>query len=213
MCVHCRSVFQGRSSFSGRSVIAGNWKLRNDEIILPYQSCVELLQQRIVNILRRRYSISYADAYNIWQRGQLVVDDRIVSIINDIINTNKGFPLLMNRPPTISYGSILYMRCIGMSFNYTMQVPLGILNLIAGDFDGDVLSLLAIINEDFRIECNKVLNPRNAFYISKNDGKVDSGMLPFKDLIININSLVHESRKNYSDEQIEKILKLKQMVA
>ena len=66
-----------------------NWKLRVDECILPYQAAVVLLQQRIVNILQKMYSISYAEAYEIWMTAEYVVDQRVVNIINQIINSGN----------------------------------------------------------------------------------------------------------------------------
>ena len=88
-----------------RDVIISNWRLRVDECILPYQAMVELLQQRIVNILQKMYSISYSDAYSIWMHGQMVVDQRLVKIIKDIIKVDKGTKILLNRNP----------KCVGTS--------------------------------------------------------------------------------------------------
>lgn len=206
-----RQCFGGRCAFSNRDVIVPNWRLRIDECILPYQAAVELLQQRIVNILQKMYSISYSDAYDIWMKAQLVVDDRVVKIIRKIIDVDQGIKILINRNPTINYGSILYSKVIDISFDYSLQIPLGILTLLAADFDGDVLNVLLIINEDFKNQAERILNPRNAMYVSKNDGKLDSGMVPNKDTLINLNSLLYMSRKNYTDDQVEKILLLKAM--
>jgi len=78
-------------------------------------------------------------------------------------------------------------------------------------FDGDVINVLLIINEEFRVQAEKILSPRNAMFISKNDGKVNSQMIPTKDTIVNINSLVHMSRSNYTQDQIDQINRLKVM--
>ena len=87
-----------------RDVIVPNWRLRIDECVLPYQAAVVLLQQRIVNILRKMYSISYSEAYEIWMTAEYVVDQRVVNIINQIINRG-GFNILLNRNP-ISDGAL-----------------------------------------------------------------------------------------------------------
>lgn len=41
--------------------------------------------------------------------------------------------------PTINYGSIVLMRVTGVKGDndYTMSVPLAVLGILAGDFDGD----------------------------------------------------------------------------
>ena len=56
------------------------------------------------------------------------------------MENHRGLPVLINRNPTISYGSILQMYCVGISdptekFEYVMQLPLQILPLLAADFD------------------------------------------------------------------------------
>ena len=68
-----------------------------------------------------------------------------------------------------------------------------------------------IINEDFRKQAELILSPRNAFFISKNDGKLDGDMIAGKDSLIGINSLITIGRKNYSNNQVEEILRLKSM--
>ena len=112
---------------------------------------------------------------------------------------------------TIAYGSILYSKVIDISFDYSLQIPLGILGLLAADFDGDVLNVLLIINEEFRVQAERILSARNAMFISKNDGKLASNMIANKDTTININSLISMSRTNYTQDQIDQINRLKAM--
>ena len=42
----------------------------------------------------------------------------------------------VNVSPSINYGSLLQMYCVGINDNYTMSLPLQILPLLAADFDG-----------------------------------------------------------------------------
>ena len=74
---------------------------------------------------------------------------------------------------------------------------------------GDVLNILFIINEAFRERCIKVLNPRNAMYISRNDGRTNMDVMHNKDTMININALIGMSREHYTPEQLERIRQLK----
>lgn len=53
------------------------------------------------------------------------------------------------------------------------------------------------------------LNPRNAMYLSKNDGYLNPGVLPMKDTLVNSNTLINLSRDNYSQEQLNKIEMIK----
>lgn len=103
------------------------------------------------------------------------------------------------------------MRIVDITDDYTLGVPNQILPLIAGDYDGDVLNVHYIINEDFRISCERVLSPRNAMYISRNDGWFNTAVMHTKDLMINANTLVNESRKNYSQQQLDKIKRVKEL--
>ena len=55
----------------------------------------------------------------------------------EMVGHKRGIPLLINRNPTINYGSILQMFCVGMNkdldHDYTMSLPLQILPLLAAD--------------------------------------------------------------------------------
>lgn len=129
-----RSLLVGRYNFSARSVITPNPDLRIDQIKLPYKCLVEILQQRIINILRKTYNISDSDAYNIWYKASIKPEPMVVKIIETLIKTScggKGLPFIINRNPTIAYGGILQMYCVGINYNYTMGIPLQILPALA----------------------------------------------------------------------------------
>lgn len=201
-----RTVFGGRYNFTSRCVIVPNPSMRIDQVVMPYKAMVELLQQRIINILQKSYNTSYSDAYNIWQKSQITKDERVYQIIKGLIKDHPGgIPVLINRNPTISYGGILQMFVVDICDSYTLGLPLQILPLLAADFDGDVLNVMYIINKSFFEAANRVLNPRNAMYISRNDGKLNTAVLHNKDTLINANSLLQLARRNYNQEQLEKI--------
>lgn len=123
-----------RFNFSSRAVIAQDPTLRVDQIKLPYKTLAIILQQKIINILGRIYHITPSQAYNIWSKGLAKYDEEIATIIQSIINsTEQGIPFLINRNPTISYGSILQSYCVGINNNYTMSIPLQILKPLAAD--------------------------------------------------------------------------------
>lgn len=67
-----------------------------------------------------------------------------------------------------------------------------------------------IINDAFFQRCYQIFNPRNAMYISRIDGKLNSDLLVQRDTIINANTFLHLGRKNYSSDQLEKINKIKE---
>ena len=101
---------------------------------MPYVELVKCLQQRIINILVRTYNISPSDAYDIWSKAVSTKDERIAEIINTIIRSEpEGLPVIINRNPTLAYGSVLQMFCIGFTDTLTMSVPLQVLTLLAAD--------------------------------------------------------------------------------
>ena len=72
-------------------------------------------------------------------------------------------------------------------------------------FDGDCLNIVLIINDSFYQRCADVFNPRNSAYISNNDGMFNNQVNHQRDTIINTQTLLKLSRKNYSKENLEKI--------
>ena len=92
-----RMLVGGRCAFTSRLVIVPDPKLRVDEVTMSYYSLVELLQQTIINILARTYNMSYADAYMMWFKSQLVPNERVKQIIQNIIDVEGGINVLVNR--------------------------------------------------------------------------------------------------------------------
>lgn len=70
---------------------------------------------------------------------------------------------------------------------------------------GDILNVFLIINQAFYDRTYEVLNPKNSMYISNNDGYLNPQVIPSKDALINANTLIRLSRKNYSKSQLDKI--------
>ena len=78
-----------------------------------------------------------------------------------------------------------------------------------GTFDGDVLNVMLIISQQFAERAYQVFNPRNAMYISRIDGKLNSNLLIQRDTLINANTLLYLGRDKYDDKQLAKINKLR----
>ena len=97
--------------------------------------------------------------------------------------------------------------------NYTMSVPLQVLRGLAADFDGDVLNIFMIINEEFYKACNAIFNPRNNMYISHNNGLSNQDLCVQKDTVINANTLLWLGRNPKRKGEKERVAKLKAIVA
>jgi len=103
-----------------------------DEITLPYFGLCILMQQRLINIIKKSYNITYSQAYKIWYYASLKVDPRVLQIINELIKTNR-VSVLINRNPTIFYQSIVYKRVVGCTQDYTMGIDVYTLDGLAAD--------------------------------------------------------------------------------
>ena len=208
-----RCLLGGRYTFTSRNVIVQNPDLRIDEVTLPVLGLCILLEQRIKNILSRLYNMQPADAHREWRKAidSKQPNDMIKGIIQSIIDEYRskgmrGIPVIINRNPTISYGSILSMYCVGFTDTYTMGVPVQPLPLLVADFDGDVLNILLPINMTFIKHAWAKFNPRNSMYISRNDGYFNPAVSMQRDTLINLNTLARLGRSSYT----EKELKIKQ---
>lgn len=62
-----------------------------------------------------------------------------------------------------------------------------------------------ITNKAFFEAAYRVLNPRNAMQISRNDGKFNRDVNWTKDTLVNGNSMIYLSRKYYTEEQLQRI--------
>lgn len=200
-----RTLYGGRFNYTARCVIAPDRELRSDQIKLSYHCLAGLLQQVIINILRKSYNMPYNTAYKYLYEHMSKPDDRIVTILEGLIKENNGIPVLINRNPTISIGSIIKMNVIGIEYNYTMSMPNNVLKGLEADFDGDTLNILYIINKDFERAASLCFSPRNSLYISKNDGFFNNLYNQQRDTVINLNTFVHLGRDRYSKAQLEKI--------
>lgn len=104
----------------------------------------------------------------------------------------------------------MYVKDIAVG--YTMGMPLQSISGLGADFDGDTLNILSIINKDFQAAAEKCFNPRNAMYISKNDGYFNNAYNHQRDTLINANTLINLSREKYTPEQLEAIKAAKRAV-
>lgn len=203
---YMRKVFGGRFDFSARSVIVSNPSLRADEVTMSYKALIVLLQQRIINILHKSNNMSYSDAQKVWYHAYLNVDEKMVQILKTIIREHgRGIPILLNRNPTIQYGSIMQMYVVDFTFTYTIELPLTVLESFNADFDGDAMNVLYIINKDFQRSAELVFNPRNAMQLNHNDGNFNNAVNQKKDTLINANTFINLSRKYYTKDMIENI--------
>ena len=75
---------------------------------------------------------------------------------------------------------------VGKPGDFTMSLPLRILPVLNGDFDGDNLTIVSLKTKQLIREYDRVFNPRKSMYISRNDGLFNEDFNLFKDQIIGL---------------------------
>jgi methenyltetrahydromethanopterin cyclohydrolase len=105
-----------------------------------------------------------------WYNATLKLSEKVYLIIKKMISDNE-IGVLLNRNPTISYGSIMYLKIVDVKHDIndvTMSLSSTILTLLAGDYDGDVLNLISIKDKDTREILKNVFSPVNLLIDSNN---------------------------------------------
>lgn len=141
-----KSLIAGRVDYSARLVIALGTDLQPHEIDVPYSLMMTLYEEEIANYLSRLEGISLDKAINIVSENSVYKNEKLVKIINQFLKARNGVWAIINRNPTISESSILYVRIRKIHddpTDVTMHMPPDILALLAADFDGDQLTLIA----------------------------------------------------------------------
>ena len=188
---HIRSSILGeRVNYSSRCVIVpliGKYNL--NEIKLPYLVFLELYKYEIINLLTKMDKLSIAEANKRWHKATTKFDRRIYLIMKHIIdNTEGGLYCFINRNPSLNLGSLISMRVVDVKEDYsdlTLNVPVNILGLIAGDFDGDVLNIISLKSREFVEYYNRIYSPIRMM-IDRNDGYFNRKMNLIKDQMIGL---------------------------
>ena len=184
------NVLGGRINFSARNVIIPDASLRSYQVKLPYLTFLELYQQEIINLIVKINGLSFTDATQEWFSAQTEFNPKVYEIMNYLLrNTKHKVKVLINRNPTINFGSFLCMEVAEVKSNYddlTCSLPVQILAPLNADFDGDVINIVALKSNEFKKELNKIFNPRNSLFINRNDGLFNEDCGLMKDQLIGL---------------------------
>ena len=163
-----------------------------DEIELPYLAFLEVYKLEIINIIKATRCISHNEALKIWKDATFEFSKEVYNIIMLMIkNTEGGVKYIINRNPSLRYGSILTMRVRYVEpdiNNYVMKLPLQVLGFLNADFDGDAMNGISIKSNDILKEL-EVHNPKYNMVISRNNGLLASESFLIKDQVAIISDL------------------------
>jgi DNA-directed RNA polymerase beta' subunit len=181
-----------RVNFSARNIISpAKAGIAIDELVVPYLTFLELYKFEIINILRNTEGISLKAAEKEWFKATLEFDRKVHMIMQKMVKDNE-VGVLLNRNPTISYGSILYLKIAEVKDNYddvTISLSNNLLTSLAGDYDGDVLNLVSVKDKTTREIFKKVFSPVH-LVIDPNNGQFNNALNLERDQILGINTLL-----------------------
>lgn len=181
-----------RFNFSARNVIIpaqSSYKI--DEVCMPYVTFNELFKYHIIRLMNKNNN-SLKKSLHQWEFLKTRFEEYIYSIMNEILNnTVGGCWILLNRNPTIGYGSILFLKIKEIKRDYkdyTMSVHNCILDLMAADYDGDTLTSIPIFDQELK-KTFQVFNPTNMI-ISNNKFELNSNICIQNDIILGIHNFI-----------------------
>lgn len=116
-------ILGGRYNFSARCIIVpDSGILRSDEVIVGYIVFLELFRYEIQNEYRKLHGCTPDQANRAWKKATNHFDPKIYAIIEHMLNDKeykKYLGCIINRNPSINYGSFIYVKIVGVKKNIT----------------------------------------------------------------------------------------------
>ena len=162
-----------------------------DEVTISYVAFMELYRFHMINLIRRMFSLTYNEASIRWSKAILKFDKEIYDNIIMRILKNGNPAVFINRNPSISFGSVLYMKITAVKkdiHDYTLSIHNNVLSLMGADYDGDVLNVIVLIDEQFKTTFSK-LSPVNML-LDNNNGAFNTAISLERDQILGLYSLL-----------------------
>ena len=121
---------------------------------------VELFKEHIINLLVKLDGMKFNDALLTWYRAYTDYNEKVYQVIKYILKHTKGkCRTLLNRNPTIKYGSFLAMEIANVKQDYD--------DLSAGLPIQCLSSLNADLTYKVHIQATVYANPFNCWKLSK----------------------------------------------
>ncbi|ALN97697.1 RNA-polymerase beta-subunit RpoC [Bacillus phage vB_BpuM-BpSp] len=186
-----RDIYGSRLDFSARNVITPLTTYQIDEVAMPYRTFGELYKFQIINLISKVKGINYNQATTEWEKGMLGYNEEFYNFMMELVKkTKNGLRFLLNRNPTISLGSILYVKVAVVKKDYkdlTLGISNNLLSAFSGDFDGDVLNIIGVMDPKAHKHFKK-LSPES-FIVNRDDGEFNSDFDLVKDQQLGIHIL------------------------
>ena len=128
----------------------------------------------------------FNEALEQWYDSYRGFNQRVYNVIKYILKHSKCRTLL-NRNPTINFGSFMCMEIAHVKKDYndlSCGLPIACLQALNADFDGDIVNHILLLTDEMKKSFGRVLSPKNTFLLSKNDGKLNEDFALIKDQAI-----------------------------
>jgi DNA-directed RNA polymerase beta' subunit len=186
-----KNIMGSRINFSARNVITPLIGYKIDEVAMPYKTFAELYKFQLINLISTVKGINYNEATKFWEKGILEFNQELYNYMMELVKKTKGgCTFLLNRNPTISLGSILYLKIGFVKKSYhdlTLGISNNLLSALSGDYDGDVLNIIPLFDNTVK-EHFSLLSPQN-FIVDRNSGRFNGDFDLQKDQILGIHLL------------------------
>lgn len=154
------------------------------DCVLPYFVAVEFLKYEIISALSNIKNINYQKALDFYSLHENSYNEEIYLIMKKIITDNE-VGVLLNRAPTLNYGSVIYLRFSDIKDEFENQT-LGVhpltFSLYNGDVDGDVVTIVLLHDKEV-IELMKDALSVEQMLIDPNNGKFSNKMSIERDIL------------------------------
>ena len=176
-----------RVDYSGRSVIIVGPELKLNQCGLPYEIACELFQPFLIH---RLIQLGYAGNMKIAKRLIQEKDERIWEALKNVL---EGFPIFLNRAPTLHRLGIQAFEPIIVDGRAIRLHPL-VCPAFNADFDGDQMAIHVPLSIESQAESYLLmLGPNN--FMSPATG--EPILLPSQDMVLGSHYLTSQSRSNF----------------
>lgn len=135
-----KNVFGGKMNFTARDVITPLIGYNIDEVAIPYITFAELYKFQLINLISKIKNINYNQALEFWKKSILGFNEEFYNYMMELVKKTKyGCTILLNRNPTISLESILFLKIAYVKkdySDYTLSISNSILSCLSADYDG-----------------------------------------------------------------------------
>lgn len=188
------NIVGARINFCARNIVTPAKVGRKiNEIVLPYITFAEMYKFQLINLIKKMKGCTMREATKIWFNATLHFDNDLYLLMQSCIK-NNNVRVLLNRNPSISYGSIVCLRVCDIKKDYndvTASISNVILVPLAADYDGDVLNIVAIHDKEMADLFEETFSPMKML-ISSNNSKFNDGFGLSHDLVLGGEVLLNE---------------------